>query len=116
MGVICTLPSLQLIEELNRELSTYEIAASHAPVSASSSSSTSHTHSSHSSEVTGPLVDSVQRMMHYLHQSETQLKGEVAIRGQFLQTLNEQQDLMDVLTAVSLKGEGGRERGRDMAT
>lgn len=40
--------------------------------------------------------------MHYLRQSEVQLKGEVAIRGQFLQTLHEQQDLMDVLTTVSV--------------
>ena len=58
----------------------------------------------------------MQRMMQYLRQSEMQLKGEVVIRGQFLQTLNEQQDLMDVLTAVSLGREGGREGGHGHST
>ena len=36
-------------------------------------------------------------------QSETQLKGEVAFRAQFLSTLHQQQDLMDAITEVSLE-------------
>ena len=41
------------------------------------------------------------KMMSYLRQSEVQLKGEVAVRVQMLQTMTEQQNLMDTLTAVS---------------
>ena len=52
----------------------------------------------------GSLLGSVQKMMLYLHQSEVQLKGEVAIRGHFLQTLHEQQDLVDALTTVCAWG------------
>ena len=35
------------------------------------------------------------------HQSEIQLKGEVAVRNQLLHAMAEQQNLMDALTAVS---------------
>ena len=52
--------------------------------------------------VTRSLLSSMTRMMSYLRQSEVQLKGEVAVRNQILQTMTEQQNLMDSLTTVSL--------------
>ena len=52
-------------------------------------------------KVMGSLLGSVKRVVQYLEQSELQLKGEVAVRGQFIQTLDEQQNLMDALAAVS---------------
>ncbi len=91
---------------MDQELLSYE-----KTISPSLQVPTSSHGPSHGSQTAGPqsldkvvetLVSSVRRMVHYLHQSEVQLKGEVAIRGQFLQTLHEQQDLMDVLTAVSI--------------
>lgn len=47
------------------------------------------------------VVSLLQSVKQQLEQSERQLMGEVAVRGQFLQTLADQQDLMDTLTAVS---------------
>ena len=44
------------------------------------------------------LLMSVRRQ---LEQSEKQLAGEVMLRGQFLQTLADQQDLIDTIAAVS---------------
>ena len=93
----------QFIGELEQELNGYEESIA--------SGSTSHAHPTAEprpppghdswSETLGALLVCMRRMMQYLLQSEVQLKGEVAIRGQFLQALHEQQDLMDVLTAVS---------------
>jgi hypothetical protein len=51
--------------------------------------------------ITKTLLSSMTKMMSYLRQSEVQLKGEVAVRVQMLQTMTEQQNLMDTLTAVS---------------
>lgn len=51
--------------------------------------------------VTKSLLISMTKMMAYLRQSDIQLKGEVAVRVQLLQTMTEQQNLMDSLTAVS---------------
>ena len=51
--------------------------------------------------ITKSLLSSMTKMMSYLRQSEVQLKGEVAVRVQMLQTMTEQQNLMDTLTAVS---------------
>ena len=45
-----------------------------------------------------PLLGDLRRQ---LKQSEVQLTREVELRGQFLLTLGDQQDLMDTLTAVS---------------
>ena len=53
------------------------------------------------SGVVGSVVGVMREMVRYLQQSEAQLKGDVVIRGQFLEALQEQQDLVDILTAVS---------------
>ena len=37
----------------------------------------------------------------YILQSERQLEGEMLLRGQLLQTMSDQQNLMDALTSVS---------------
>ena len=89
---------------MEQELELYE-----ETVPPSTSGSTDHTHSGSEGrgaldgcgdEVVGTLVRGVKRLMGHLRQSEVQLRGEVAVRTHFLHTLQEQQDLMDVLTAV----------------
>ncbi len=102
---------LQLVQDLEHELITYERSTSEPAESHAPSSSVPHPHGASGSgggggslfKFMGSLLGSAKRMMQYLRQSETQLKGEVAIRTQFLRTLHEQQDLMDAITSVSLK-------------
>lgn len=103
---------------MDQELTAYEAVESTtaAPLTSDPSGHTSHPPSGPSdvseagrhgggevgwAGVMGSLVGVVRKLMGHLRQSEVQLKGEVAVRAQFLQTLHEQQDLMDVLTAVS---------------
>lgn len=50
---------------------------------------------------TDAVVSLLRGVRQHLEQSEIQLMGEVTVRGQVLQTLTDQQDLMDTLTAVS---------------
>ena len=103
---------VQLVHDLEQEMLLYErttlepAAGSYAPPSKPRPYSNSGGGSLF--KFMGSLLGSSKRMMQYLRQSDTQLKGEVAIRNQFLRTLHEQQDLMDAITAVSLRG-GGRQ-------
>ena len=94
--------------ELDRELHEYEKATSYPvpldtnenhsrPKVTSRGTKTSGTLSG----ITISLLSSVRKMTHYLKQSEVQLKGEIAVRGQLLQTMTEQQNLMETLTTVS---------------
>ena len=110
-----------MVEKLEGELAAYEQAnnltvslsdiTNTAPPPAHSQPGQSPTHSHHRSRssasggslgsITKSLLSSMTKMMSYLRQSEIQLKGEVAVRVQMLQTMTEQQNLMDTLTAVS---------------
>ena len=98
-----------MVEKLEHELAAYE-EASNLTVSLSDITNTpqnqSPTHHRPRSggslgSITKSLLSSMTKMMSYLRQSEVQLKGEVAVRVQMLQTMTEQQNLMDSLTAVS---------------
>ena len=98
---------LQRVEELEEELAAYErsknLAVSLSDITNTPPTTTQHKSGSSGSlgSVTKSLLSSMTRMMSYLRQSEVQLKGEVAVRVQLLQTMTEQQNLMDSLTAVS---------------
>ena len=91
------------MRDLESELSLYERALSPSDSAPPPSTHPENLKEGGASwpEIMGSLLHAVRKMMQHLRQSELQLRGEVAIRGQFLQTLHEQQDLMDVLTAVS---------------
>ena len=100
-----------MVEKLEGELAAYE-EANNLTVSLSDITNTpqgqSSPHGHHRSRtggslgsITKSLLSSMTKMMSYLRQSEVQLKGEVAVRVQMLQTMTEQQNLMDSLTAVS---------------
>lgn len=98
-----------MVEKLEHELTAYE-EANDLSISLNDitnmpeNQSPSH-HKPRSSgslgSITKSLLSSMTKMMSYLRQSEVQLKGEVAVRVQMLQTMTEQQNLMDSLTAVS---------------
>ena len=110
-----------MVEKLEGELAAYEQVnnltvslsdiTNTAPPAAHAQPGQSPTHSHHRSRssasggslgsITKSLLSSMTKMMSYLRQSEIQLKGEVAVRVQMLQTMTEQQNLMDTLTAVS---------------
>ena len=113
---------MQMVEKLEGELAAYEEANNLTTVSLSDITNTtpppssisqlqsptpSHGHhrpkssSGSLGSITKSLLLSMTKMMSYLRQSEVQLKGEVAVRVQMLQTMTEQQNLMDTLTAVS---------------
>ena len=112
---------MQMVEKLEGELAAYEEANNLTTVSLSNITNTipppstsraqsptpSHGHhrlrggSGSLGSITKSLLLSMTKMMSYLRQSEVQLKGEVAVRVQMLQTMTEQQNLMDTLTAVS---------------
>ena len=110
-----------MVEKLEGELAAYEQVnnltvslsdiTNTAPPAAHAQPGQSSAHSHHRSRssasggslgsITKSLLSSMTKMMSYLRQSEIQLKGEVAVRVQMLQTMTEQQNLMDTLTAVS---------------
>ena len=110
-----------MVEKLEGELAAYEQVnnltvslsdiTNTAPPAAHAQPGQSPTHSHHRSRsrasggslgsITKSLLSSMTKMMSYLRQSEIQLKGEVAVRVQMLQTMTEQQNLMDTLTTVS---------------
>lgn len=92
-----------MVEELERELAIYEKSSTSLNDITNSPDSTHHKlkNGGTLSSITKSLLSSMTKMMSYLRQSEVQLKGEVAVRVQLLQTMTEQQNLMDSLTAVS---------------
>ena len=98
MLYLCT---LQLVQDLERELSEYERTTGYPPHPPPSSSSSPHQPGTLGG-LTASLLRSVTRLAHYLRHSEVQLRGEVAVRGQLLHTMTEQQNLMDALTTVRL--------------
>ena len=110
MKIVYLIYFFQMVENLEREVTDYE-EASNVTMSLSDITNTpqsqnlSPTHHSRNSgslgSMTKSLLLSMTKMMSYLRQSEVQLKGEVAVRVQMLQTMTEQQNLMDSLTAVS---------------
>lgn len=55
------------------------------------------------SGLTASLLTSITKLAHYLKESEVQLKGEVALRDQLLNTMNDQQNLMEALTTDLVK-------------
>ena len=96
-----------MVEDLDRELAAYEKSNDLSlPLGDITNTPDTSQHRAKSSggslgNVTRSLLSSMTRMMAYLRQSEVQLKGEVAVRTQILQTMTEQQNLMDSLTTVS---------------
>ena len=100
-----------MVQKLEDELAAYE-ESNNLTVSLSDITNTpppqnqSPTHKPRNSgslgSITKSLLSSMTKMMSYLRQSEVQLKGEVSVRIQMLQTMTEQQNLMDSLTAVSM--------------
>ena len=100
-----------MVQELEKELGAYE-RSNNLTLALDDITNTSIQQSNQSKpksdsgggslgSITKSLLSSMTKMMSYLRQSEVQLKGEVAVRVQLLQTMTEQQNLMDSLTAVS---------------
>ena len=101
-----------MVQELEKELSAYErsnnlslplddITNSPQLTTTKSQSTKQRNNGGSLNNITNSLLSSMTKMMSYLRQSEVQLKGEVAVRVQLLQTMTEQQNLMDSLTDVS---------------
>ncbi len=80
---------LQIVHNLNKELHQCEY------------STTVTSPHSRLMAITSTLLTSVTKITRYLQVSEAQLRGEVEVRGHLLQTMTEQQNLMDALTSVS---------------
>lgn len=102
---------VQLVHGLDQELAAHKRSVTKISSSSSLMSSMKHT----SAEVpssppagggkglgTEAVFSLLRDVKQQLEHSQSQLMGEVEVRGQFLQTLTDQQDLMDTLTAVSM--------------
>lgn len=88
---------------MSQELHEYEQTTTSPTAHTVTPANVPHTPNDTFTRITTALLTSVTKIAHYLRDSEAQLKGEVEVRGVLLQTMTEQQNLMDALTSVSVK-------------